>query len=105
MSHILVDFADPLLKAIKNYDAREKALSLAILAWNLSLEKADEREKRISEFLHEIKDTDHEKMRELLHLLVKRKLERFAAWRYQIVGFQLEQQGEKMKIKIDAHPI
>jgi hypothetical protein len=102
LSHILVEFAEPLLQSAGTYQEREEMLSLAILAWNLALEECDERENKIAEFLAAIKKSEKTKMRQLLQLLIRRKEQHFAAVKMHIIGFQFERRGEKMQIKIES---
>lgn len=100
MSENILHLAEPLLEHSEN---EEGALSLATIAWNLSLIPEDERGSMLEKLLRQAAETDPEMehgMRVLLMDLVERKLELYPDDRRMILGHELSQTGENSKLNV-----
>jgi hypothetical protein len=94
MSENILHLAEPLLEHSEN---EEGALSLATIAWNLSLIPEDERGPMLEKLLRPAAEKDPEQergMRVLLRDLVERKLELYPDDRRMILGHELAKTGE-----------
>jgi hypothetical protein len=99
LSRVIIRFAEPMLKFCETYSAREEAVSYAILAWNLSLEKETARESQLAEMLSRLPDDRIAEIEALLRFLLQRKETEFADNRFMIVDYVLARQGESMQIE------
>jgi hypothetical protein len=100
MSESILHLAEPLLEHSMD---EERALSLAAIAWNLSLIPEDERGPMLEKLLRQAAETDPEierGLRVLLKDLVERKLELYPDDRRMILGHELAQTGEDMMLNV-----
>jgi hypothetical protein len=99
---IIIKYAAPLLQQCHDFSGREKAISYAILAWNLSLEKpaVQERERRGIEDMIIEKEREH--IHQLFDFLIQRKQQQFSDNRFYIVDYELTENEGKMEIRMDT---
>jgi hypothetical protein len=100
LSRVIVRFAEPMLKHCETYQAREQAISYAILAWNLALEPEPNRGALLAELLAQIPADEADEKTALMQFLLKRKEEQFADNRFMIIDYRLDRQGENMHIEV-----
>ena len=95
MSNTLIDFAQPALDETNGDDAYRSALTLAVMAWNISLLPAEKRERvvesRLQPVLELYRERDRDTAKQVLEMLIQRKLDKFSAWPGFILGFELDQ--------------
>lgn len=100
MSENILHLAEPLLEHSENV---ESALSLATIAWNLSLIPEDERGPMLEKLLQSAAEKDPELvrgMRVLLRDLVERKLELYPDDPRMILGHELARTGENSMFNV-----
>ncbi len=69
MSDVILDFAQPLLDVARGFEAEEKAVKLAILAWNLSLLPEAERTEGFEKLRASTRSDDEAGRASLEHVL------------------------------------
>lgn len=100
MSENILHLAEPLLEHSENV---ESVLSLAIIAWNLSLIPEDERGPMMEKLLQQAAEKDPELergMRVLLKDLVQRKIELYPDDLRMILDHELTQTGENSMFNV-----
>jgi len=102
LAPVIMEYASPLLQQCSDFASREKAISYAILAWNLSLEKPGQQQEERRELLALIDPSEREQIDQLFDFLLQRKQQRFADNRFYIVDYELNQVGSGLQIRIDA---
>lgn len=100
LAKVIIEYALPLLQQCKTYEAREGAISYAILGWNLSLENETERENLMTEIFKPLSAEENEQIQQLFTYLIKRKNELYPDNRFYIIDYELKRHGEKMEIKV-----
>ncbi len=102
LANVIVAFAQPMLEQCETYGKREEAVSWAILAWNLSLEKPAEQKRLRAEVVAQIPESGREQMDALLEYLLQRKQELYADNRFYILDYTLTPHGEGMRIEMST---
>jgi hypothetical protein len=102
LSKLIVEFADPLLQHCTTFAAREKAVSLAVLAWNLSLEGPDAQAQERQNLEEMVDAGEREQIHQLFDYLIQRKRDLYAANRFYIVDYELVPRGEGMEIRMET---
>lgn len=100
MSENILHLAEPLLEHSQNL---EGALSLAAIAWNLTLVPEDERGPMLEKLLRPAAEKDPEMelgMRVMLRHLMERKLELYPDDLRMILGHELAQTGEDSMLNV-----
>ncbi|MEM9151127.1 MAG: hypothetical protein AAGB19_11815 [Cyanobacteria bacterium P01_F01_bin.3] len=94
MSEILEDFISPYLELAHNYSERERLVSIALVAWNLSIVPESNRQAMLdSQFQTMFKEGEQfaqQDIRELITAMMERKQQEFADDRQIIMDFQLQ---------------
>ena len=77
MSEVILEFAEPLLDACEDDASSEKAISIAICVWNMSLLSKEKQEKAMKDIyvvFSETNDDEYlETLRQIVDMLIKRK--------------------------------
>jgi hypothetical protein len=102
LATLIVEYAEPLLQHCTTFAAREKALTYAVLAWNLSLEEPQQQEQERKNLEEMVEAGEREQIHQLFDFLLKRKQELYAANRFYIVDYELVQHGEGMEIRMET---
>lgn len=102
LASLIIDFASPLLQHCVDFSAREKAISYAILAWNLSLEQPQVREQEQRDIESMIEPDQREQIHSLLEFLIQRKETLYRDNRFFIVDYELNETDKGMEIRIDT---
>jgi hypothetical protein len=102
IASLIIEFAEPLLRHCADYRAREKAISYAILAWNLSLEKTERQEKERLLLERTITGEDPEQIHQLFDFLLQRKQQIFPDNRFYIVDYQMAETERGMEIQMNT---
>jgi len=100
MSESILHLAEPLLDLSMD---EEKAVSLATIAWNLSLVPNDERGSTLEKLLRPVAEKDPEmerEMRGMLKDLVERKLELYPDDRRMILGHEIAGAGDDIMLNV-----
>jgi hypothetical protein len=104
MSEVLEDFIDPLRGMASTEDEFRKLLMLGSLAWNAALLPEDKRRAMIEETLgagfSRAGEAERDAVREIVELLVRRKLEHFAANQRAIISFELTDTGDDFHLSV-----
>jgi hypothetical protein len=102
LATIIIEYATPLLQHCVDFRGREKAISYAILAWNLSLEKSAVQDRERREIEEMIEPEEREQIHQLFDFLIQRKLQMFPDNRFYIVDYELDETEGKMQIRMDT---
>ncbi len=102
LAGVIVDYAAPLLQYCTTFAAREKALTYAVLAWNLSLEEPAAQEQERQHLEEMVEPGEREQIHQLFDYLLQRKRELYADNRFYIVDYELIRHGEGMEIRMDT---
>ncbi len=102
LAAIIIDYAAPLLQHCVDFSSREKAISYAILGWNLALEKPAVQERERQEIEEMMETDEREQMHQLFDFLIQRKKQLFPDNRFYIVDYELNEKEGKMEIRMDA---
>ncbi len=104
MSEVLEDFVEPYRDFDGTQDEFRNLLNMGMLAWNAALLPEHERpamiEKLLAAGLSRASEADRALARQFVELLVRRKLEHFAANRRAIISFQLTDRGGDYHISV-----
>jgi hypothetical protein len=104
MSEVLEDFVEPYRALAETEDDFRKLLHIGVLAWNAALMPDDRRRAFIDEMLEaglsRATGADRAQAREIVEMLVRRKLEHFAANRRAIVSFELTDTGDDYHLSV-----
>lgn len=104
MSEVLEDFVDPYLEAIEGYTNKNRFISAAVLAWNLSIMPEAARQAAKEQMREQLKQEglleDQELWNSLLDELMERKFQYFADNRRLIMEFQFEDTGNKYHLSV-----
>lgn len=106
MSEMLVAFIEPLMEGFKQKDEDiwKKLLNLAMIAWNSSLMKPNQREERLREALDEIFIDEDREMREWIFELMKLMLEikkvNFAEYRQMVLDYHIKYEEDKFNLYV-----
>ena len=94
MSAILLEFADPASDVSAGRHSWRSAITLAVLAWNVSLLPEHKREQilasRLGPLMSLYSDTDQDTVREIIGMLIQRRLRDYPGNHGFIVGFELD---------------
>jgi hypothetical protein len=93
----------PAAQHCADFSAREKAISYAILAWNLSLEQPQVREQEQRDIENMIEPDQREQIHSLLEFLIERKETHYRDNRFFIVDYELSETEKGMEIRIDPN--
>jgi|GEM_PF-690516 len=102
LARVITEFAAPLLQHCTTYEAREEAITFAVLCWNLSLEAEEERAAIQQQLLDQMAEEKREQHGMLFDYLIRRKLETYADNRFYIIDYELIRKGEAMEIRISS---
>ena len=104
MSHVILDFASPLLETCDDREAEKKAISLAIFVWNATLLPEAEQKQALSEYLSECRkvmpSTEFETLSGYIDRLVQDKADRFADNRKKITNCTFGDYGDERHIEV-----
>jgi hypothetical protein len=104
MSEVLEDFIEPYKDSAPTEDKMRNLLTLGILAWNAALMPEPKRQAFIDEMIEagftRANAADRALARDLVEIMVRRKLEHFAANRRAIVSFELTDRGYDFHLSV-----
>jgi hypothetical protein len=104
MSHVILDFASPLLETCDDREAEKKAISLAIFVWNTTLLPEAEQQQALSAYLSECRKVmpseEFEMLSGYIDRLVQDKADRFADNRNKITNCTFGDYGENRHIEV-----
>lgn len=104
MSEVLYDFIEPYSEGIESKTERYQLLTLAVLAWNLSLLSEDKQQEGIEMLIKEgTKGSNayvQEQTRMVIDELIQRKTLYFADYTQVIVDFSLQETGDEYNISV-----
>lgn len=104
MSHVIWEFARPLLETCNDEASERKAVSLAIFVWNASLLPEPERKKTLEAYLDQCRDAvppeEHETLSSLIDQLLQDKETRFADNRKRITNCTFGDFGNNRHIEV-----
>lgn len=104
MSHVILDFARPLLETCADRDAEKKAISLAIFVWNVTLLPAAARKQTLEAYLSQCRQAipaeEYETLSDYIERLVQDKATRFADNRKKITNCTFGDFGDDRHIEV-----
>ena len=104
MSHVILDFARPLLETCSDEASEKKAISLAIFVWNTALLPEPERKQTLEAYLSTYRDTlpkeEFQTLCTYIDRLVQDKTTRFADNRNKITNCTFGEFGDSRRIEV-----
>lgn len=95
MAETLLAFADPALDASTGAQSYHSALTLAVLAWNISLLPESKRAHilatRLGPLLELYGDSDRGTVKQIVEMLIERRLQAYSDQRRFIIDFELDE--------------
>ncbi|WP_143467528.1 hypothetical protein [Leptolyngbya ohadii] len=108
MSDTMKAFVKPYWDETHDREGRLKLLSVAVIAWNLTLSSADQQRQDMENMIREIcgeDDQAKQDMREILEELMARKRSAFANIRRYIVDFELRETHDDVHLSVVSAPM
>jgi hypothetical protein len=104
MSHVIWEFAQPLLETCNDEESERKAVSLAIFVWNATLLPEPERKKTLDAYLDQcrsaVPDEEFETLSALINQMLKDKETRFADNRKKVTNCTFGDFGDNRHIEV-----
>ena len=104
MSLTLIEFAQPALDEATGDASYRSALTLAVMAWNISLLPEAKRKRvvdtRLEPLLQLYQERERATVKQIVEMLIQRKLEKFSAWPGFILGFELDQEQDPPSLTV-----
>lgn len=104
MSEVLLEFADPALDVSKGHHSWNSAITLAVLAWNVSLlpeaKQAKVMETRLGPLMALYTDTDQATVRQIIEMLIQRRLREYPGAHGFIVGFEVDESTDPPSLSV-----
>jgi len=104
ISEVIQDFAEPLLLLREDDKFTKKAISVAIMIWNISLlpkEKQEEALQEITSGFSKSDDPDYlTRMMSIFDILIERKKNYFTNYKKLIVDYQISGAGNNLRINV-----
>lgn len=104
MSSTLLAFADPALEASTNAASYRSALTLAVLAWNISLLPESKQQtivdSRLAPLMELYNDRDKATVKQIVEMLIHRRLNEFPKHLDFIVGFDLDEDVDPPRLSV-----
>ncbi len=102
MSEVMIDFIDPYTTHTETYDAYNKLVMLAIMAWNAALLPRNERKTLLDRSISKmpISRTEKKELRRLLGVLIERKDKHFADYTRTIMDYQITETKNNFHLSI-----
>lgn len=104
MSHVILDFARPLLETCSDEASEKKAISLAIFVWNTTLLPEPERKQTLEAYRSTYRDMlpkeDFQTLCTYIDRLVQDKSTRFADNRNKITNCTFGEFGDRRRIEV-----
>ena len=105
MSQIILDFARPILALDPEREYFEEAISIAVIAWNISLTLESMPEATVEGLLQEtfdeqLMEEDHEELFAQIKMLVRRKQKYFSKHGRFIIDFQIMESKDMFHLNI-----
>jgi len=94
MSAVLLAFIAPYKEVATSYEAYDRLIALAVLAWNAALLKAAQREDLLNQAMDNILASEpdtREDLKKLIGLLIERKEQSFSGNKRFIVAYELSE--------------
>lgn len=106
ISEAILDFAYPLLERCQTPEEEDKALTIAIIAWNVCLLPEEEADSFIENMCKELtKDDDHQgraAFDEIMEYLVSRKKEFFDHDKRLVVNYEITHYEDRLHLQVAA---
>jgi hypothetical protein len=102
LATLIVEYATPLLQQCTTFAAREKAITYAVLIWNLSLEEPAQQERERQHLEEMVEADEREQIHQLFDYLLQRKHDLYDANRFYIVDYELIRHGDGMEIRMET---
>jgi hypothetical protein len=104
MSAILLEFADPASDIDAGRHSYSSAITLAVLAWNVSLLPEGKQQQvlatRLGPLMSLYTDSDQATVREIIEMLIQRRLREFPGDHGFIVAFELDDSVEPPSLSV-----
>ena len=106
LSDTLPAFAEPALETTTGGESFRSALTLAVLAWNISLLPESKQqtilETRLEPLMTLYQGRDHDTVRQIVEMLVQRRLQKYADQRRFILGFELDEATDPPMLSVTS---
>ena len=104
MSEVLLEFADPALDVSTGRHSWNSAITLAVLAWNVSLLPESKQqqvlETKLGPLMALYRDSDQSTVRQIIEMLIQRRLREYPGTHGFIVGFELDESQDPPSLSV-----
>jgi hypothetical protein len=104
MSEVLEDFIEPYLEFARDHQQRQHLFEIAVMAWNLALLPADERQAMMDQTIAPILASQmaliQHDFQDIVDGMIRRKLDYFAENKRFIVSFELKDAGRSFQLLV-----
>ena len=104
MSEVLEAFIQPYLEAAPTQEDVRKLMTIASMAWNISLLPEERRAGAIEQALSDMSLQAREKVRFLLDYFIQRKEQNFAEFRRAVLGFEVRETKDGFYLVVASTP-
>ena len=106
MSQVLLEFADPALDVSRGHHSWNSAITLAVLAWNVSLlpeaKQQQVLETRLQPLMALYTEVDQTTVRQIIEMLIQRRLREYPGTHGFIVGFELDESTDPPSLSVTS---
>lgn len=105
MSEVIMDFAEPLLDFAEDDESKEKAISLALVCWNLALLPQDDQQEELKYMLHTFPGGNTGEIEQVVITMVKRKSACFPDIKKCVVDYKITRRGDDIHLTVTSTDI
>jgi hypothetical protein len=102
MSELLEEFVEPYREVARTKEAFEKLLTLAVIAWNVTLFPEEDRQPHLKEIISEIPADARDDGKRIIEEMMERKQRFFSQSRRTILGFELTDTGTGWHLSVTS---
>lgn len=109
MSELIIEFAKPILDKVDTFNRQKSALSMAIMAWNISLSDELTPDVQIHKFCNEMNyfktDEMYHELRLIMNSLVQRKLQIYHDYKWLVIDYDIINTGSGFHLNVVSSPL
>jgi hypothetical protein len=100
MSEVLLEYAEPLMKHAENMEQQHKAISMAIICWNVSLLNETDRGRVLDAIYVDTDEVEVSNLKEVITFMVNRKQELFPCNEKKIADWMVKDRGDQLFLEV-----
>ena len=104
MSEVIVEYARPLMEAAQTVEEQNKAITMAIICWNISIIDIEERDLRITETFAEAGETLDPATKEVIEFMLNRKDDLFRDNKRIVEDWIVKDRGSQLWFEVATRP-